>query len=270
VPRVSQATSREIAPGVTAITSLVELSDPLSWVEREARGADPSSCYVIRSGDVATLIDTGLSAQAPSLLDRLEEVIGRETPLTIAFTRVEPDNLGNLIAIARRFDVVRLCSQSNVIPFDYLGPYSSEFPGVEIVNGLHAGDSIVLHGERSLEVVEPAVRTLPTMWYFDAETGTLFTSDFFGEARPGADGDGVDLETARRHVLAKFDWLAVADTTMPLGRLDRVVQNFDVKVLAPGHGLPVIGRDDVRRRFTVVREALRSAGQDRNIVLSSR
>lgn len=266
MPRVSEASSSVIADGVTTMSSLVDLAQPLSWVEPEARGYDPSNCYLIGAGGAATLIDTGVQAQAESLLDRLGDLIAAATPLTVVLTRVEPDCLGGLLAIARRFNVVRVCSQSNVIPFDYLGPFSGEFPKVEIVNGLHPGDQVPVAEDRALVAVEPAVRTLPTLWYFDAVSGTLFTSDFFGEGRPHdlgrMEGGRVDPATVRRHLLAKFDWLAIADTTAAIGRLDRVFETLQVQVLAPGHGLWVRGVEEVRGRYELVREALRTVGSE--------
>ena len=266
MPRVSEATSAELAPGVIAVTQLVDLVRPLSWVEPDAVGFDPSNSYLIKSGQVATLIDTGVAAGGGSLLDRLGGLIAPATPLTVTLTRVEPDCLGNLLALARRFHVVRVCSQSNVIPFDYIGPFSGEFPSVDIVNGLHPGDAVPVDRDRTLLVVEPAVRTLPTLWYFDAVSGTLFCSDFFGEDRPhvagSLSGGDVDLATARRHLLAKFDWLSVADTSAALARLDRVFDTLRVKAIAPGHGLWIRGEEAVRRRYETVREALRTVSAE--------
>lgn len=258
MPRVSEAVAVELAPGVTAISSQVSLNEPLSWVEPDARGTDPSNCYLILSNGAAMLIDTGVRAQGEGLLDRLGDLVDPRTPLSITLTRVEPDCLGNLVDVARRFNVVRVCSQSNVIPFDYLGPLSKEFPKAEIVNGLHPGDTVPVDSLRSLAVVEPAVRTLPTLWYFDSDTGTLFCSDFFGEDRPELDGDAPspDVARVRRHLLAKFDWLQIADTSTAMARLDKVFRTMHVRALAPGHGLWVAGEDAVRERYEVVREAL--------------
>jgi len=264
VPRVSAAESTTLTSDVTAVTQLVDLVSPLSWVEPSAVGFDPCNSYLIQSGGAATLIDTGVAAGGDSLLDQIGGLISPATALTVTLTRVEPDCLGNLLALARRFLLVRVCSQSNVIPFDYIGPYSGDFPGVEIVNGLHPGDTVSLDGGRHLLVVEPAVRTLPTLWYFDAVSGTLFCSDFFGEDRPrvagSLSGGDVDVDTARRHLLAKFDWLSVADTTAALMRLDRVFEALPVKAIAPGHGLWICGEEAVRQRYRTVREALRTIG----------
>lgn len=259
----------EIAPSVFALSTLVDLSLPVSWVPAGTTGYDPATCYLLRDDEhgEAHLVDTGLRAHAESLAGQLAELIGPETPLHVALTRVEPDSLGNVDVLADRFRVVRVSSQSNVIPFDYLGPLSSRYPDIEINNGLLPGDEIAwAGGGRRLLVLEPAVRTLPTLWYLDEPTGTLFTSDFFGHVQvdagwtphPDAGSGGV-----RRHLLAKFDWLAMADTSAAAGRMDRLAERDDVRVLAPGHGLWVTDAGQVRRTIAVTREALVLAGAGR-------
>lgn len=265
MPRVSAGAATQIATDVFALSSLVGLEEPLSWVAPAARGYDPSTCYLIRAEGEALLIDSGLHAHGQYLLEQLENLIPRELPLTIAFTRVEPDCLGNLLAVAERFNVVKLASQSNVIPFDYLGPYSSRFPEVEVVNGLHPGDRIPIGESRELLVIEPAVRTLPTLWFWEERAGALFTSDFFCEDRPLEASDWmpghVTATSAREHLLAKFDWIALADTSPAVARLDRTFETHAVAVLAPGHGRWVVGRDAVHQRYLVVREALALSGK---------
>jgi glyoxylase-like metal-dependent hydrolase (beta-lactamase superfamily II) len=232
----------------------------VSWVDANARGYDPSNCYLVLESDAALLVDTGLHVHEQALLRQLAEILPEGMPLGIALTRVEPDCLGNLIAVAERFNVTRLASQSNVIPFDYLGPFSHRFPGVEIVNGLHPGDQVPVTGDRRLAVVEPAVRTLPTLWYWDEGSGTLFCSDFFGEDRPlqahDSVGGQVSVRAARSHLLAKFDWIGIADTSAALVRLDRIFETLPVSVLAPGHGMWVVGRQSVLDRYRTVRAAL--------------
>jgi glyoxylase-like metal-dependent hydrolase (beta-lactamase superfamily II) len=269
VPRVSQGHTLEIAPGVMSLSNAVSLVKSLSWVEPGAKGFDPSNCYLLLSAGAALLVDTGLRVHRDSLLDQIAAFVSSQTPLAIALTRVEPDCLGNLIEIAERFNVIRVSSQSNVIPFDYLGPFSGRFPGVEIVNGLHPGDKVPVGPDRSLVVVEPVVRTLPTLWFFDAMTGTLFCSDFFGEDRLQKPDDWgehpVTAATARDHMLAKFDWIAIADTSTAISRLDSLFDNFPVEVLAPGHGLWTKGAAAVRERYGLVRRALEASLSTRSV-----
>ena len=261
--RVRAGRVEEIRPGVRALSNLVDLRQPVSWVEQDAMGFDPSNSYLITGTREALLIDTGFHAHAGSLVEQIRGCVDPAMPLSVALTRVEPDCLGGLIEIAEQFNLVRVSSQSNVVPFEYLGPFSGRFPGVEIVNGLHPGDTVPAGPGRSLIVVEPAVRTLPTLWYVDTESGTLFCSDFFGEDRLRGAGDWqphpVDLHTARRHLLTKFDWIAIADTSAAVVRLDRVFETYHLHALAPGHGLWTMGEIDVRERYRMVREALAPA-----------
>ena len=254
----------EIRPGVFALSNLVDLRRPVSWVPAGARGFDPSNCYLLLAAGEAQLVDTGLRAHAASLVGQIAEVIAADVPLHVALTRVEPDCLGGLLQVAERFRVVSVASQSNVIPFDYIGPFSGRFPGVEIVNGLHPGDALTAGGRRLL-VVEPAVRTLPTLWYHDEATGTLFSSDFFSEQRIEDEtawrSSPVSVAATRRHLLAKFDWLEMADTSQAVGRLDSVFERLEVTGLAPGHGLWTTGTEAVGERRRTVRRALESAAE---------
>lgn len=261
MPGLSVAGSVELAPGVHALSNLVDLARPVSWVAAGTPGFDPSNCYLLLDHGEALLVDTGLRAHGDNLVAQMNEIIAPDTPLHLALTRVEPDCLGNLIDIAEQFRLVRLSSQTNVVPFDYLGPFSARFPDVEINNGLHPGDVVAFGRDRHLVVVEPAVRTLPTMWYFDQASGSLFTSDFFGEDRLARADDWapheVDVRTARGHLLTKFDWLGIADTSAAVARLDGIFQRLQIELLAPGHGLWTLGAAAVRDRYQVVRDALR-------------
>ena len=254
---------QELAAGVYALSGLVDLeATPVSWVPPGVRGFDPATCYLLLDGGEAHLIDTGMRAHGPRLVEQLAGLIAPSTPLHVALTRVEPDSLGNLDTIADRHHVVRVSSQSNVIPFDYLGPLSARYPDTAINNGLLPGDVVTWAGGRRLLVLEPAVRTLPTLWLLDEPTGTLFTSDCFGATQvagdwtPMADGG---VEGARRHLLAKFDWLAMADTSAPVARLDRLVATHDVSAIGPAHGLWATGADAVRGTFATTRAALVAA-----------
>jgi flavorubredoxin len=247
----------ELGHGVHALSSLVDLARPVSWVAADVRGFDASNCYLILEGAEAHLLDTGFRAHGEALIAQIGCLISVDVPLHVTATRVEPDCLGNLDLVADGFRVVRVSSQSNVIPFDYLGPLSGRYPGVIINNGLHPGDMVEVAG-RLFEAVEPAVRTLPTLWYFDHGSSVLFTSDFFGHLRqtPAADEGGA----VRAHLMAKFDWLANADTSSLVSRLDSTFERFDVTAIAPGHGSVISGRDQVAKAYQLTRDAMVALG----------
>lgn len=256
----------ELGDGVFALSNLVDLARHyVSWVPPGTTGFDPATCYLIQSDGESQLIDTGVRAHQAAIVAQLNFLAPRPRPVHVAFTRVEPDCLGNLDAVAESVHLVRLSSQTNVIPLDYLGPLSGIYPEVRIENGLHPGDRITFGAGRTLQVVEPAVRTLPTLWYFDTESGVLFTSDFFTDSHvqdASWDGSGSDVETVRRHLLAKFDWLAQADTTRAVARLDAIFE-LPISALAPAHGRWTVGRDAVLKRYRAARDALATVGAQR-------
>jgi flavorubredoxin len=245
----------DLGHGVFALSSQVDLARPVSWVAADVRGFDPSNCYLILHGKEAHLFDTGLRAHGPALVAQLASLITADVPLHVTATRVEPDCLGSLDIVADHFHVVRVSSQSNVIPFDYLGPLSGRYPGVVINNGLHPGDAVVVGGRR-FEAVEPAVRTLPTLWYFDETSGVLFTSDFFGHLHLPALSVADETSRVTAHLLAKFDWLAGADTSSPVARLDSAFNRFEVTAIAPGHGRWIVGKPEARHAYELTRAAL--------------
>lgn len=260
-PRPSGIT--DLGHGVHALSSMVDLRQAVSWVPPDVEGFDPSNCYLVLEAKEAHLVDTGLRAHGEFLIRQLSSLIGRDVPLHVTATRVEPDCLGSLDMVADGFRVVRVSSQSNVIPFNYLGPLSDRYPGVVINNGLHPGDTVVVGG-RTFEAVEPAVRTLPTLWYFDHGSGVLFTSDFFGHLHVSP-GDGAqppaDEESAvKAHLLAKFDWLKEADTSTLVTRLDSIFKRLAVTAIAPGHGCVISGAAAVHRAYELTRAALVGLG----------
>jgi flavorubredoxin len=256
-PRITGVT--DLGHGIHGLTCLVDLTHPVSWVAPEVNGFDPSNCYLIIQREEAHLIDTGLRAHGPALIAQLSTLISADVPLHVTATRVEPDSLGSLDMVADNFRVVRVSSQSNVIPFNYLGPLSSQYPGAVINNGLHPGDVVSVEG-RHFEAVEPAVRTLPTLWYFDHGAGVLFTSDFFGHLHVNA-GNTVqtiadERSAVRGQLLAKFDWLAKSDTSTLVARLDTTFNRFEIKAIAPGHGHWIVGVSDVRHAYELTRREL--------------
>jgi flavorubredoxin len=267
VPEHRPSEVTDLGHGVHALSTMVDLRQPVSWVPPDVEGFDPSNCYLVVEGDEAHLVDTGLRAHGEALIAQLSSLIGGDVKLHVTATRVEPDCLGSLDMVADRFRVVRVSSQSNVIPFNYLGPLADRYPGVVINNGIHPGDVIVVEGRR-FEAVEPAVRTLPTLWYFDHDSGVLFTSDFFGHrhVKQGSNMDAPvneepDESAVRAHVLAKFDWLKQADTSSLVTRLDSIFKRLAVTAIAPGHGCVISGDAEVQEAYELTRAALVGLGR---------
>jgi glyoxylase-like metal-dependent hydrolase (beta-lactamase superfamily II) len=249
-----------LGDSVFALSQLVDLHPPRTWVAPGATGYDPSTCYLILDGGEACLIDTGFAAHGPWLRAQLLSLVTTGTPLHIAFTRVEPDCLGNLLGIVDEFNVVSIASQTNVLPLDYIGPLSGRYPKIRYSNGMRPGSRFTFGDGRVLEVVEPVVRILPTLWFHDPVESALFTSDFFGgvhlpEPRLDAPARELDVDGTVSHLLAKFDWLAGADTSRGVRLIDEIAAR-SVGRLCPGHGLWAEGKPACAARIATARAAL--------------
>jgi flavorubredoxin len=124
---------------------------------------------------------------------------------------------------------------------------------------------------RRVEVLATPVRLLTTVWLYDSETCTLFSSDSFGHVVRATRAeqavltedapDDTSLDDVRTHLLAKFDWLAHADTAPLVEGIRALFDAREVRVIAPTHGCVLVGRGVVERHLALYLEALASLGR---------
>lgn len=254
----------EVGENVFALSQLVDLSRPVSWVAPGVGGYSPSTAYLIRDGDESVLLDTGVAAQRNALIAQVKHLLPRSHRLAVCLTRNEPDCVGNLHALVNAFRVTRIISRTPSHPLDYAGPFSYAYPHIAFDNRLRDGELIELGGRPRLKVLDGAVRTLITKWFYDAPTGALFTSDFFTHTLVSADWipkPHPSPEQLQAHLGAKFDWLWLADTTRPIERLDAVMADNAVTALLPQHGLWIVGHQDVQTAYRETRDAVSAMGR---------
>jgi flavorubredoxin len=252
---------------------------PLTSHPASARGFAPNTCYVIREGDSALLIDTGYTIHRDSILRQLGTVVDRSTELSILFLRYgEFEPICNTRPIAEAFDVKVLMSgwQEHIAPWvDFdprYNPWRSPAPGgalaavrSETVNG----NSVIPIGDggRTLALTKPELRLLPTFWGFDSASGTLFTSDSFAHiwqaSRSGPwviddeRDDPSTLEQLCEYLLdTRFWWLQGAETESLRESVRAVRETWDIQCIAPGYGCIIRGRELVARHFDLLDEAL--------------
>ncbi len=261
----------EIAPGVHAVVNRVELDGRVSWVPAGRRGREPACVYLIDCGGEALLYDTGLPAHREAVLDELRRALGGRR-LGIWLSRmVEPDSTGNALALLETLPVHRVLNATHTDPLRMLTHRWREFGpdrGVS-VERLPWGRRFRL-GEREFEPVQPAARVIATSWLYDPTAKVLFTSDFFGHlARSNGDESPVattsePAPTAAEigeHLMAKYEWLADADTGPIRRRLETIFAEHEVEVIAPGHGCVIRGAEAVRQHLALTLEALRELGE---------
>ena len=106
-----------------------------------------------------------------------------------------------------------------------------------------------------MTVLDPVLRTLGTSWVFDGNARTLFSTDSFCGDLLGASSESVvrrsldgapDPVWLRRQTLAKFDWLARAETDLLRARWDRLFAEVEPLALAPNSWTSGCRRDGRR------------------------
>ena len=128
---------------------------------------------------------------------------------------------------------------------------------------MEVGDEIDL-GDRRFIAVEPVIRDLRTsLWGFDTGARALFPGDGFAYSHYHWDGhcgqvaeEATSLDLA--DVLGVFAeralfWTRFADMNIYSDRLEELLEELDVAVVAPSHGLPIL---DLAVTMPKVREGL--------------
>ncbi|MEX2290294.1 MAG: hypothetical protein WD794_08225 [Mycobacteriales bacterium] len=250
--------------------SSIALDGRISWVPPEARGWQPSNCYVLLDDGHCLVVDPGPAVLGDVVVEQLQQLLPAGSPVSIFVTRAEPDTTGGIGAIARAFPVDRLYAGGGPNPFD-----SFEAAG-EVQFGdrreriqlerMPAGFRMPVGPARDLQVIPPSLRLLATWWAYDAATATLFTSDSFTHTlNELADGPRrltaampaqQDPTQVAGHLTSKFEWLRHAKTTTLLDGVRALFDEYDVGRIAPAHGLVLEGRDVVHQHVEAVLEVL--------------
>src|SRR5687768_651950 len=97
-----------LAPGVDVLANPYEVDGRVSWHGKGVRGWATANCALVRDGDRALLIDTGLTIHRDEMLSGLRGLLGATDRLEVFTTRVgEFDSVCNLVDVIGTFGVRR-------------------------------------------------------------------------------------------------------------------------------------------------------------------
>ncbi len=265
-----------------ALQNVFQLGGRASAYPSDADGYSVCNCYLLKEGNRALLLDSGLTAHAGSLISQINSLIDPGTRLSVYPLRInEFMSVANVEALADAFDVEQ-CYSSNAdaaVWVDFGG--RSDKPGAQATalkttmvkrsQRLHVGDEVL---GRALEAFQAPIRLIGTRWIYDEKTRTLFTSDSFSwEWSPHADGpwflDDSTCTTTAAHVRSfllntRYWWLEGGDTETLRRKLALVFDQYDIENLAPGYGRVLRGRELVKRQYQLLDGVL--AGLDKSVV----
>lgn len=265
-----------------ALQNVFSLGGSASAYPANAQGYSVCNCYLLKEGDRALLLDSGLAVHASSLISQIAKLIEPGTRLSVYPLRInEFMSVSNVEALADAFDLEQ-CYSSNAdaaLWVDFGG--RSDRPGVKAdpvkttlvkrTQRLHVGDE---SRGRALEAFQAPIRLIGTRWIYDEVTRTLFTSDSFSwEWSSDAQGpwflDGSGGGTTAAHVRSfllntRYWWLEGGDTATLRKKLAVAFDKYDIENLAPGYGRVLRGRELVQSQYRLLDEVL--ASLDKSVV----
>jgi flavorubredoxin len=280
-----QAGSLRLADGKLHILGAsVPIDGRISWYPDADRGRFvPFNSYLLQEGESILLVEAGVPAMFDHTARQIREILkGRSVIGRLAVTRNEPDCVSNIPRLVRECGLKSVHSPGlmntlQFFPADEADLQEKAFShsttelqmlnfGVGCTPAVPGGE-IRISQERALEVVAVPLKVLPTVWYYDRTTRTMFCSDSFSdETAVGADArildsvDELDALIARFHenFSRKFDWLARSDLSTVIGDMEGIFGRYDIEILAPTRGLVIHGREVVATKTAALLAALRA------------
>ncbi len=267
-----------------ALHNILELDGRVSAYPKSTRGFSSMNCYLLREDNAAVLLDTGFNGQIDFLTEQISSLITKDTPLSLYPLRQnEFMSVGNIVALANRFNVVEAFSNRPNIDFwfdfeleDFIPKEEKDKKFTTSKLGNELKINIGENPERLIHGLVAPIRLISTMWIFDHGTKTLFSSDMFSHiSQKNLDGpwisDKDELTTTsfvRSFLLNTRYWWLEGVNTGPLREgISEVFNKFDIHAIAPGYGTILTGKDQVEKQFKILDEVLRDL--DSSVVKAS-
>lgn len=202
-----------------------------------------NAAFLVIGDDASLLVETGHPKDFPHIERQLKDFLEGRPPLKYLFiTHQETPHSGGLGRVMSRYPEAVLCG--DISDYHYVIPQYADR-----LRSMERGEVIDLGG-RGFQVVEPVIRDLRTSWWgFETRDRVLFPGDGFAYSHYHEDGhcgltaeEAISLDlpdvSATFANLALF-WTKFADMERYTERLNEVMKELGVKMIAPTHGLPI-------------------------------
>ncbi len=266
----------KITDDILVLSDIMPIDGRVSWLPTGARGFEPYNAHVLLSEGAALLIDTGFAMHGPSLVPTLKKVVGTRR-LSVYGTRIELDSVGNLSRILEAMPDTIIGSSNPIVPTTLVHTSNWETPQAPFIKYV-VGDHLAELGFPNVRVIDPIIRTLGTTWLWEERREVLFSADFFcsdmlaESDQPVIRKEGKALiapEGLRATILAKFDWLAMADTRHIENAWNLLFADIHPHAIAPIRGRVQYGQGIVEGVLKDYSEALfgaRESGDQAGLV----
>ena len=213
-----------------------------------------NAAFLVIGEEASMLVETGHPKDFPHIERQLQELLQDRPPLKYLFiTHQETPHSGGLARVMSRYPETVLCG--DVSDYHYVIPqYAERLRSME-------RDEVIDLGGRGFQIVEPVIRDLRTSWWgFETRDKVLFPGDGFAYSHYHEDGhcglfaeEAISLDlpdvSSTFANLALF-WTKFANMERYVDRLNEVMKQLDVNVIAPTHGLPITDMDKTVKRVS--------------------
>ncbi|MFT4011815.1 MAG: MBL fold metallo-hydrolase [Paracoccus sp. (in: a-proteobacteria)] len=244
---------REIAPGVFWLSECFPVLYNGTWLHTY------NAAFLVVGEKSAALIETGITAAHLIVLEQVDQILaGRDIEVEYVFvTHSEMSHCGGVGKVLGKFPKARMIGE--VCDLHLVFPQFEDR-----IEFAEPGDSFDLGG-RALTVHESVFRDLiHSRWFFDTGANVLFTGDGFayshvhdacdcGHLAEEATTLKID-EQMQRFAFSAFHWTQFVDIEPYVERMDDLLHELDVRIVAPTHGLPIT---DLSQTMPIVREGFR-------------
>lgn len=221
-----------------------------------------NAAFLVVGETASLMVDTGHPKDFPLVEAQLNQLLATRPPLKHLFlTHEETPHSGGLGRVMKRFPELSIHGD--------VSDYHLAFPQhAAVMHHMQQGDRIDL-GNRWFQAVEPVIRDLrTTLWGFDEQERVLFPADGFAYSHYHQDNHcGLLAEEALsldlKDVTAVFAeralfWTKFTDMGPYIDRLKALLDDLDVALIAPSHGLPI---SDIATTFPRIVEGLLHGGE---------
>lgn len=184
------------------------------------------------------LVDTGSFYHSERIRDELEQTLGTATVDTVFLSNPDYVHSGNVSLFLDESEVI--CFVGTPERHGYSGAITAD-PGQDFEVG-----------DRRFSFVDPIVSDIASsVWIYDHDSGSLFTSDGFGHYHTPGECDlvsddfesGIRFEAMRDFHDDTLRWLQYVDPSAIERAVGTVFDAYDVRRILPAHGHPIVEPD---------------------------
>lgn len=245
----------------------VKISDDTYWINECHEQEEDHvhiSIYLIQHEDSYIIIDTGTNFHRETMQDQVRSLTDGAGPDVVVLSHNDLHHVGNVHAFRDLVQEVEVR-----LPYSGTTNYFPEDFGIGPAKQYNMGTAFDVRG-REIRPIEPLLADRAAVsWTVDRESNILFSSDGFGHYhRNYCNATSIRKKPSYDDILQyhkdTFKWLELINPAELMRYFDEILDVYDIKVIAPAHGSPIMEGDipDYRRQFEEVVTEIASEGYD--------